>query len=599
MTSVPHPFRDLSEKDGKPHTPTGLGYQETNTWRPRDFIAAAILFLGSAGFVLWQNLRVAVLWDLGYLLDTSYRITLGQMPYRDFPLAHPPLTFFVQAALIRLAGRHYLAPVLYAAAAGGLGTVLAWRILLRTVRATAVFNANAWLIALLLSLPLMVLGIYSVYPHPIYDCDCALAILFALLLLARVAAPGKASGWFQPLAAGAATVVPLFFKQNIGLPFLAVVVAGFLVLLVIEFSRTCSIRAIVRSQPALALAGMAVALFTTLTAIASTAGLGNYFHWTVQFAAQRRLPGLASMIAVYREPSLLWTLPTVGIGVGLCHTRFIARSWARIVAFCLIAAPFAGSLIFLFIQDDADERADNLLALWPLLLLVALLMALLELRRGLTLNRLMPFFVLAAIHGAFLSQQLWGSTYALWPLLMILVAQTFARLPAQARPVAVASVVAISITFLVCGGLYAISLERLSYVQIPDALIERSTTPALGGMADRGPYLHNLEELVAFAAREIPPRDGVLPLPGEDPFFYATGRVPQFPVTLFDPATDPYSATELMAETRRRNIRWVIVKRVLQINANPQPEGAETLQLIPQEFALYKRLDGYDIYRLR
>jgi hypothetical protein len=568
-------------------------------WRPRDSIAAVILFLATAAFVLWQNSRVAVLWDLGYLLDTSYRISLGQMPYRDFPLSHPPLTFLVQAGLIRLAGRHYLAPVLYAAIAGGLGIVLSWRILLRMVRATAVFDGNGWLAAFLLAAPLTVLGIYSVYPHPIYDCDCALAILFALLLLARLAAPEKAIGRVLPLTAGAATVVPLFFKQNMGLPFLAVVAVGFLLLLAVDFRATRSFRITFKSCPALVLAGMTVALFASLAALAAAPGLGNYFHWTVQFAAQRRLPGVASMLGVYREPSLLWTLPTLGIGFGLCHTRFIAQRWARIIAFCFIAAPFAGSLIFLFIQDDADDRADNLLALWPLLLLATLVMALLELRRGLSLDRLMPFFVLAAIHGAFLSQQLWGSTYALWPLLMVLLAQTLVRLPAQARPVAMASVVAISITFLVCGGLYAFSLERLSYIQIPDALIERSSTPALGGMADRGPYLHNLEELVDFAAREIPPRDGVMPLPGEDPFFYATGRAPQFPVTLFDPATDPYSATELMAEARRRNVRWVIVKRVLQINANPQPEGTETLQLIPQEFVLYRRLNGYDIYRRR
>jgi hypothetical protein len=336
-----------------------------------------------------------------------------------------------------------------------------------------------------------------------------------------------------------------------------------------------------------------------LTAIATTAGLGNYYHWTVQFAAQRRLPGLASMLAVYREPSLLWTLPTLGIGLGLCHTRFIARWWARIVAVCLIAAPFAGSLIFLFIQDDADERADNLLTLWPLWLLATLVLALLELRRGVNLDRLMPFFVLAAIHGAFLSQQLWGSTYALWPLLMILLAQILARLPAQARPVAMAGVITISITLLVCGGLYSVSLERLSYIQIPDAPMEHSTTPALRGMADRGPYLTNFDELVAFAAREIPRNDGLLLLPGEDPFFYATGRAPQFPVTLFDPATDPYSANELLAEARRRNIRWVIMKRVLQINANPEPESAETLQLIAREFALYRQLAGYDVYRRR
>ncbi len=549
----------------------------------------------------WQNSRVAVLWDLGYLLDSSWRIALGQMPYRDFPFVHAPLTFLVQAALMRLAGRHYLVPVLYAAVAGGLGTVLTWRILLRALRATAAFGAATWIAALLLAAPLTVLGVYSVYPHPIYDCDCALAILFAVFLLQRVGqdeSPAR-SHRLLPILAGAVAVLPVFFKQNMGLPFLAVVAAGILVLFLLEALRSGSLSATIQSQPALVLAGMIVAICVAAMLIALTAGLGNYLHWTVQFAAQRRLPGLSSMLAVYNQPSFAWTLPTLAAGLILCHTRLLKRLWARATASCLIAAPFAGSLIYLLIQDDADERADNLLALWPLLLLAALVMALFELRRGITLARLIPLFLLTAIHGTFLSQQLWGSTYALWPLLMILVAFVLATLPKPARPVAIASGIVLSTTFLICGSLYAISLERLSYLQIPGKAVTHASAAALRGMATPGPFLPNLDELVQFAGQEIPRDDALLLLPGEDPFYYATGRKPQFPVTLFDPTTDPYRARELLSEAHHRNVRWVIVKRVLQINANPLPESEQTLQLVQQDFSLYRRLRGYDIYSKR
>lgn len=601
MNSVPHPLRDECEKSGIPETRIRLELQESNSWRRRDFIAAALLFLGTAAFVCWQNSRVAVLWDLEYLLDTSWRIALGQMPYRDFPLVHGPLTFVVQAALIRLAGRHYLVPVAYAAFAGGAGTVLTWRIVLRVVRGTAVFASGSWLVALALAAPLTVLGVYSVYPHPIYDCDCALAILVAVWLLTSVATTGKAadSNRTLPFAAGAATVLPVFFKQNMGLPFLGVVGAGCVLLLVLEFVKTRSIRHVVRSQSAFALAGMAFALFLALVTIASTASIRNYLHWTVQFAAQRRLPGLALMLSVYREPSLVWMLPALGAGLALCCTGLMKRRWARIAAMCLTAAPLAATLLFLLVQDDADDRSDTLLALWPLLLLAGLVVALFELRRGVTLGRLMPLFILAAIHGTFLSQQLWGSTYALWPLLMILVAQTLAALPARAQPVAATMAAMLGAVLMICGGLYAVSLERLSYIQIPDAPIEHSSVPALRGMADRGPYLANLDELVEFAAREIPQDDALLLLPGEDPFYYATGRIPQFPVTLFDPTTDPYSAPELLAEARRRDVRWVIVKRVEQIKGDPMPERAQSMQLVGEEYALYRRLGGYDIYRER
>jgi hypothetical protein len=574
---------------------------DENQWRPRDIFAAVLLFSATAGFVLWQNSRVAVLWDLGYLLDTSWRMALGQMPYRDFPLVHGPLTFVLQAALMRLAGRHYLVPVAYAAIAGGAGTVLTWRIVLRVLRGAAVFALAAWPVALLLAAPVTVLGIYSVYPHPIYDCDCALAILISVLLLTSLATTGETPGSTRslPVAAGAATVLPVFFKQNLGVPFLAAVGAGVLLLLVLEFLKARSVARALRSQSAFVLAGMASALFLGLATIAGTAGIDNYLHWTVQFAAQRRLPGLSLMLSVYREPSLAWMLPALGAGLVLCCTRLVERRWARIAAICLIVAPLAATLLFFLMQDDAEDRADSFLALWPLLLLAGFFIALLELRRGVTLSRLMPFFVLAAIHGAFLSQQLWGSTYAVWPLLMVLVAQTWAALPARARPVVIATAALLGAVFIICGGLYAASLERLSYIQIPDAPAQHSSIPALRGMADRGPYLANFDELVAFTAREIPRGDALLLLPGEDSFYYATGRTPQFPVTLFDPTTDPYSGSELLAEARRRDVRWVIVKRVQQIKGDPTPERDQTMELIARDYALYRRLGGYDIYRRR
>src|ERR1700730_2239092 len=75
------------------------------SWLWRDWIPTLFLFLGTALVVVWQNSRLAVLWDISYILETSHRISLGDIPYRDFPFPHAPLTFLTQAALIKLAGR--------------------------------------------------------------------------------------------------------------------------------------------------------------------------------------------------------------------------------------------------------------------------------------------------------------------------------------------------------------------------------------------------------------------------------------------------------------------------------------------------------------
>ena len=55
-------------------------------WRWRDCAAALALFVATAAVVLWQNSRLAVLWDLSYILENAFRISLGGVPYRDFPL---------------------------------------------------------------------------------------------------------------------------------------------------------------------------------------------------------------------------------------------------------------------------------------------------------------------------------------------------------------------------------------------------------------------------------------------------------------------------------------------------------------------------------
>jgi len=129
---------------------------ESRTWF--DWLVALALSLASAGVVFWQNSRLAVLWDLSYILENSYRISLGDIPYRDFPFPYPPLTFVTQAALIKLSGRLFFHHVIYCAVVGGLSTLLTWRILLKILRGAP---RGHWL-ALILTAPM---ALFLVFRH--------------------------------------------------------------------------------------------------------------------------------------------------------------------------------------------------------------------------------------------------------------------------------------------------------------------------------------------------------------------------------------------------------------------------------------------------
>ncbi len=597
-----------------PQKPPAIPHPNDLRWALRDWLAAASLFVATAAVTLWQSTHVAALFDLSYILNTAERIALGQVPYRDFPLPHAPLTFLVQAAIIRLTGRVIFHHDLYAAIVSGLGAVVAWRTSLALLRDRI---AAAWIVALLLAAPLAFLGVYCIVPNPEYDCDCGFWLVVAVWAFTQLDRKKSLSFAFT---AGALACVPVFYKQNMGLPFLFTAVVAVLCVLFLLRGQSSLLAAETRSLLAY-LAGVCAALLAALLVIQSTAGLANYIHWTIQYAGQRRMPGFTPMLGVYSDPTLLWTVPSVAAALillrwsQLSHHRraslhpALAETqplWIQIVAFLLLAAPFLFTLASLQLYADAEDRGDALLVLWPLALLLAAALALVNLyglRRKPSLRAFTPLLLLAAIHGAFMSQQLWGSTYGIWPLLTLLLADLLACLGMLAARAGVARSFAplvaasISLVLLVCGCSYTFSEERLSYANLPDVPPAHSAFPALAGLATPGPYIPEIDELLRYARLQIPFNDGILLIPGEEPFYFATGRAPQFPVPFFDPTIDPYPPSRIAALVRTRNIHWLIVKTDVQTIGDPTPDRDALMQLLLQEFQPAARLRGYAVYR--
>jgi 4-amino-4-deoxy-L-arabinose transferase-like glycosyltransferase len=557
-----------------------------------DLLVGAFLFLATGAFVLWQNAHLTVLWDLSYILENATRISLGQVPYRDFPFPYAPLTFLVQAVIIQFFGRAVVHHYLYAAFAGACTTLLTWRILLRLLGYS---RLPARLVAFLLAVPLIFLGTNSVLPIPFYDSDCTLFILLCIWLLLRLeAARYPSMGTF---VCGILLAVPAFIKQNTGLAFLlsVVVTVGYLGVRNREMRR----------PGVLLIAGAGCGFAWALAVIQLTAGLGNYFRWTVKFAASRRLPGLSTMLGVYRDLELIWIFCVFALGLALWFWRRSgAHRAVRWLAVALLSLPFFWAVVALKVNEDASDRVEALLHLWPVLLMASLGFALWGLVRAKELPQLLRLILLGVIHGAFLSQQLWGSTYALWPLLLILMAtvlmglapQTATDLQRSTAPVVVFSVV-ISLTLLIAGGYYALSHERLQYVDLSGDTLEHSNLGPLRGVAMRGDWLADFEELVSYTDQEIPREDAILMLPGEDLFYFTTGRTPRFPVVMLDNTVNPYTAAEIAELARERNVRWLVVKRRLQLQEEPMAFRTELLELLGRDFEAVESLNNYEIYR--
>src|SRR5205807_869638 len=156
----------------------------------------------------------------------------------------------------------------------------------------------------------------------------------------------------------------------------------------------------------------------------------------------------------------------------------------------------------------------------------------------------------------------------------------------------------IVLSLLISGGFYVWSHERLDYANLDEGQMRRSTLPQLKGLSVRGDWIPNFEELARYAEREIPRDEGILIIPGEDLFYYTTGRRPQFPVLLFDHTVNPYSPEEVLKLAREPNIRWLIVKQDLQDEDEElEKERDELTEALEQDFEQVESLKNYDVYR--
>ncbi len=152
--------------------------------------------------------------DEGWLQSVGRRITLGQVPYRDFGFVFPPVSIYKEAALQALLGDSYtlLVSRWVFVAEATLGSVLAYLIIRRFVSARLAF---------LTALPTVFFSVLSYY-FANYTYDGEVLLLTSVLL---IVAAGPNRRWLA-LAAGAAACAATLAKPSFGAFVLLVPIVG-------------------------------------------------------------------------------------------------------------------------------------------------------------------------------------------------------------------------------------------------------------------------------------------------------------------------------------------------------------------------------------
>lgn len=560
-------------------------------WRRR-LVAPAyplILFGASALIASWQNTRVKVLWDLSYIVEHAFRISLGEVPYRDFVIPHPPLSFLIQAAVMRFSGADLFWQAPYCALIAGLTAVLTFRVIRSQFGGTS--NPNAAFRAFVLSAPTVFLNGYCILPQPFYDSDCTFVVLLALDAVLQARLPGAT--WRRTMAAGALLVVPVFAKQNVGVPAL-VAVHGFLFVSALFPSTETE-----RRTYALILAGSLLGLSAAAIAVQHWIGIAEYWRWTVSYAATRRWPPASMMLSMYGQPRM-WITGAFGLAGCVIVRRFgRSRGWL-LGSLAILALPLV-EVTKTMLRWGLAARGY---CLWGLGTIAGSAVAATDLvSRDRRFERAVPLVATIVVNGAFASQGVHDSSYGMWPFLMVSLAPVTAVFFDAAsiqnrRIVSTCLVLAVAVLLLV-GFLHVSRNERLGFVDL-SGQVERATLPSLTGLATPGTYVSDFERLIKRCETLIPYGDAVVVVPGEDPFFLASRRRPQFPVVLFDNTVTPYTTAELVQLLIDRHVEWIVVKERLQLRNSPwRPLENFVERDLTSRYAVVERLPRYVILRRR
>jgi len=556
-------------------------------------IIVLILASISTLLVFYQAGRVASLIDYSYQIENAYRISIGDFPFRDFELVVAPGTYLITALLMKLGGDSFNLDglVIYAGIAQFLMIMLTYYIVQKIYCFDNVVSSSLVL--------LMVFSGYVVYPFPAYNGDVALFILLALSYLVWMLSLAQKSVYLFFIA-GILIALPTFFKQNVGPIFLVTTMS-------VLFLTSLWDRSVLSFKQFLIVFWGALLLFVIFIVVIQSQGVLDQ-----------------AMFQLFEHPGKVRKPITMAIFV---ISSYLSHS--AMAGYVVFVMPV---LILSIIPMDKDTR-DDLLALSPILLgvmvyvasnyllgipfygsqvlsvwHVATVLSIIFVGIGIYQFRkqgnislfkaLFPLVPILTAHGAFLSQGISGSSLHMEALLVLMSASVLAGLLNVSPAIKWGNlIISTTLVLSVFFATYAYNNVRMSFVDLKGELNGSHTHFKLGNMiATNGPWLPQMEELLTFTEANIPKNEKVAFFPGEDPFFFLSGRISYQRCTQFNATGCSQTPENILSELLKNKIKWVIVKRSFQCPAGfdlPNWTSLFEKDKIPAHYTLQAQSEFY------
>lgn len=293
-----------------------------------------LVVLGAFVLSLVQGRRVFNFVDTTYLLETIHRLSMGDVPYRDFFLVLPPLHYYLNWAFFELSGGHAGSVVVFGAAVSSATVLLTFFLLRRhgvPLGAAAIFASCA-----------AFSGPFDLGTSG-YDAEAVLFCLASLWTWDGRRPPAVAT---RSLVAGALGGLAILTKINIGVPYLL----G-LVLVSCLDSRYGGMS---RFRDVLSLlAGIAVVIAVFCAVLDGAGALSSFLHQTLVFPAQKRLSFFHNLLRSLPVPgrwyqfrlTMLSWFPTLWLIWGLAFRSTFRILRKKADGMDLLPVPMMGVLL--------------------------------------------------------------------------------------------------------------------------------------------------------------------------------------------------------------------------------------------------------------
>jgi hypothetical protein len=358
-------------------------------------IAGAI----SAFLSMYFQTKFLYYYDYSYFADINRRLEIGQIPYRDFDLVVAPGTFYLHHAFSTLVGSSSLTSQLLAVLLGIATTLTYLQISLIFAR-----NSESRLIRYSPYILVPLIGPTYVVSFPLYDAFATLAVGISIIFTIKILANQKPSTR-NLIAMGMLASLPLAFKQNVGLIYLATFIT---MMGVSQLRQLSPIRNFLWSTLGAGIPLVTVAIFLSITGV-----IDDFIVQNFTYASEAKGVGLTSEIYRYADKHLLFIVIVISIFLSVKKLRQYSTLLPIVLGGLVSLISLLVILVNIILEKEFPLNRPLINWLWILPVCV-MITANFLIKRNETDKRafIASFLLLGALLGAYLSQGYRGSSYS-------------------------------------------------------------------------------------------------------------------------------------------------------------------------------------------